>query len=61
VTTERYNQLKNMYFWVSSGYNSIGIKVERATGGSPNNWNIIFDKSDYGMSGYSGNDIISFS
>lgn len=60
-TTERYNQLREMYFWVSSNTDSIKVKLERATGAKPNNWVVLFDRSDYGMTGWSGNDYISFS
>lgn len=61
ASVERYCQIKNMYFWVSSAYNSIKVKVERATGAASTNWIVAFDKDDYGMTGWSGNDIISFS
>jgi len=60
-TTERYNQLREMYFWVSSNSDAIKLTVQRATGGSPNNWVTIFDRSDYGMTGWSSNDYVSFS
>lgn len=60
-TTERYNQLREMYFWVSSGPDAIKVKAERATGKNPNNWIVIFDRNDYGMTGWSGTDYISFS
>lgn len=60
-TTERYNQLREMYFWVSSNSDSIKVKLERATGAKPNNWVVLFDRNDYGMTGWSGNDYISFS
>ena len=60
-STERYNQLREMYFWVSSNTDSIKVKLERATGAKPNNWIVLFDRSDYGMTGWSGNDYISFS
>ena len=58
--TERYCQLKNMYFWVSSGRNSIKVKIERASGAASTNWITVFDKNDYGMTGWSGNDFITF-
>ena len=58
--TERYCQLKNMYFWVSSGRNSIKVKIERASGAASTNWITAFDKNDYGMIGWSGNDFITF-
>ncbi len=57
---ERYNQIKEMYFYVSSNSDSIKVKVERATGGNSNNWITIFENNNYGMTGWSGNDYISF-
>ena len=59
-TTERYNQLREMYFWVSSNTDAIKVKAERARGNDPNNWIVLFDRNDYGMTGWSGNDYISF-
>lgn len=59
-TTERYCQLKNMYFWVSAATNTISVKVERATGANSTNWVSCFSKDNYGMTGWSGNDFISF-
>lgn len=59
-STERYNQIKNLYFWVSTARNALKVIVQRATGGSPNNWNTVFNNDNYGMTGWSGNDIISF-
>jgi hypothetical protein len=49
-----------MYFYVSSNSDSIKVKVERATGGNSNNWITIFENNNYGMTGWSGNDYISF-
>lgn len=57
---ERYNQIKEMYFYVSSNSDSIKVKVERVTGGNSNNWITIFENNNYGMTGWSGNDYISF-
>lgn len=59
--TERYNQLKEMYFWVSAVSDTIGIIVQRATGASSTSWSTIFDNSSYGMTGWSGNDYVRFS
>lgn len=61
LSTERYNQIREMYFWVSSNTDAIKVKVERATGAKPNNWITLFDRNDYGLTGWSGNDYISFS
>lgn len=60
VSTERYNQLKEMYFWVSANSDTISVKVERATGAASTTWATIFDNSSYGMTGWSGNDYIRF-
>ena len=61
TSTERYNQLKEMYFWVSSVSDTISIKVERATGAKPNNWSVIFEDTSWGATGWSGNDYVRFS
>ena len=53
-STERYCQLKELYFWLNSVNDTIGVKVERATGKAPNNWISIFDDSTFYMSGSSG-------
>lgn len=60
-STERYNQLKEMYFWISAVSDTIGVKVERATGAKPNEWSTIFQNNSWGMTGWSGCDYISFS
>ena len=57
---ERYCQLKNMYFWVTTCHDRIKVKVERATGAASTNWVTAFEKNDYLMSGWPGNNIISF-
>lgn len=59
-STERYNQLKEMYFWVNVTAGYINVKVERATGANPNTWVSIFDNPNFNMTGFSGNDYISF-
>lgn len=59
-STERYNQLKEMYFWVSVSGGYINVKVERATGANPNTWVSIFNNPSFNMTGYTGNDYISF-
>ena len=61
VSTERYNQLKEMYFWVSVNSDTMGVKVERATGANSTNWVTAFDDSSFLMTGFSGNDYLRFS
>lgn len=59
-STERYCQLKDMYFWLSASNNSIGVTVQRATGANPNSWVTIFDDQTYYMTGWSGCDYLNF-
>lgn len=61
ASTERYNQLKEMYFWVSTISDTMGIKVQRATGAAPTNWVTIFDDSSFLMTGWSGCNYLRFS
>lgn len=61
ASTERYCQLKELYFWLSGVANGIGIKVERAKGSTSTTWETIYDSgSSFAMTGWSGNDYISF-
>lgn len=55
---ERYCQLKEFYFWVSTSNDSMSVKVERATGANPNNWQTCFEDASYYMVGWSGCDYI---
>lgn len=59
-SAERYCQLKELYFWLSSVSDTISVKVERATGKAPNNWISIFDDSTFYMAGWSGCDYLRF-
>lgn len=61
VATERYCQLKEMYFWVSSVNDAISVKLEKATGAAPNNWSVSFENTNYAMTGWGGSDYIRFS
>lgn len=60
-STERYCQLKELYFWLNSLSDSIGVTVQRATGKNPNNWSTIFDDSSFYMTGWSGCNYVNFS
>lgn len=60
VSTERYNQLKEMYFWVSANTDTISVKLERATGAKSTTWITIFNHDSWGMTGWSGCDYINF-
>ena len=61
---ERYCTLHTLYFWVNAVADRIWVKLERATGASPNNWINIFDTSTdagrVGLTGWSGMDFITF-
>ena len=61
VSTERYCQLKEMYFWLNAVSDTIGVKVERANGNTPNNWGVIFNDASFYMTGWSGCDYVRFS
>lgn len=61
LSTERYCSLQEMYFWVSSATDSIGVKVEGAMGSSHTTWSTLFNDTSYGMTGWSGPDYIRFS
>lgn len=58
IVQERYNQLREFYFWLSSSDGTIGIKIEGATGAQSTNWNVLFDDPAYYMNGWSGNDYV---
>ena len=60
-SAERYCQLKDMYFWLSSVNDSIGVTVQRATGANSNSWSTIFNDSNFYMTGRSGCNYINFS
>ena len=58
---ERYCQLKEIYFWVSTANAGLSCKVERATGAASTTWNTIYDSgSNFALTGWSGNDYIRF-
>ena len=61
VSTERYNQLKDFYFWLSASDGSIGIKIEGARGDKSTTWVTLFDDPTYYMVGWSGNDYVHLS
>lgn len=60
LSAERYCQLKEFYFWLSSNANSMSIKAERATGARPNTWITIYNNPNMYFTGWSGADYISF-
>lgn len=60
-SVERYNQLRDFYFWINASDGSIGIKIETATGGNPDSWITCFDDSSFFMNGWSGCDYVRIS
>lgn len=59
---ERYCQLKEIYFWVSTANAGLSVKVERATGSNSTSWSTIYDSgSTYALTGWSGCDYVRFS
>ena len=57
---ERYSNLREMWFWLSSNTDAIRVQVYRATGANPNNWVTDFD-TDFPLTGWSGSDWIRLS
>lgn len=57
---ERYSNLREMWFWLSSNNDAIRVQVYRATGANPNNWVTDFD-TDFPLTGWSGSDWIRLS
>lgn len=60
-STERDCSLTDIYFWLSSSSDTIGVTVQRAAGNDSNNWVSVFDAPGWGMNGWSGADAIHFS
>lgn len=60
ISQERYSNLREMWFWISSNHDAIRVQVYRATGAKPNNWIADFD-TDFPLNGYSGSDWIRLS
>lgn len=59
TAAERYSNLREMWFWISSNNDAMRCQVYRATGANSNNWLTCFD-TDFGLSGWSGSDWIRF-
>lgn len=65
LSQERYVNMKELYFWVSSVLDRIWLSVEIAKPSSSTTWTQIYNTSNQGkyvaLQGWSGNDIVSFS
>lgn len=58
-SSERYCQLDELYFFVSSNSDGISLKVERAKGASPTTWESSYDSgSTFALTGWSGCDYV---
>lgn len=55
---ERYCTLEELYIWCSAAANKIKVKVESATGDSPDNWVTQFSSDSFGLTGESGGNYI---
>jgi len=59
LSCERYCQVRDFYFWVSSNSDGISVKIERATGENSNSWATVYDSgSTYALTGWSGCDYV---
>lgn len=58
-SAERYCNLRELWFWLSSASDSIRCQVYAAKGGSPNTWATCFN-TDFAMKGWSGSDWVRF-
>lgn len=55
---ERYCTIHTLAFWICDTDDAISVKVQYATGENPNNWYDGFNDPSYGMTGWSGWNII---
>jgi len=56
VKTERYFNVREWWFWLSSNSDAIRVEIERSTGANPNNWISVFNSENFKMKGWSGSD-----
>ena len=56
-SVERYFNVREWWFWLSSNNDTIRPEIYCATGANPNTWTTVFN-SDFGMAGWSGSDWI---
>ena len=56
-SVERYFNVREWWFWVSSNNDTIRPEIYCATGANPNNWVTVFN-TDFRMTGWSGSDWI---
>ena len=60
ISGERYCNLTEFYFWVSSINDGIKIIAERATGADSTTWQQIFNNDEWAATGWSAGDYIRF-
>jgi len=58
--TERYCNLRELWFWITTGGNSMRVQVYSAMGANPDNWIVRFN-TDFAMAGWSGSDWVRVS
>ena len=57
ISTERYFNVREWWFWLSANNDTIKPSIYCATGAEPNRWINVFT-TDFGMTGWSGSDWI---
>ena len=55
ASTERYFNVREWWFWLSSNNDTIRLEIDAATGENSTTWRNIFN-TDFGMTGWSGSD-----
>ena len=58
ISVERYCSLGELYIWCSAASNKIKVKVESATGNSPDNWVTQFSSDSFGLMGEAGGNYV---
>lgn len=58
---ERYCQLKDFYFYITSSADTMSIKIERSSGAANHTWSVAFDDPNFYMQGWSGVNYVKIS
>lgn len=53
---ERYSNLRELWFWVSTNNDAMRVQVQYASGSNPNTWNTAFNDNNFRLKGWSGSD-----
>ena len=60
-SAERYSNLREMWFWISSNNDAMRIQIQKATGANSTTWSNVFDNDAFRATGWSGSDWVRFS